>query len=164
MKTFNEVVREVGVNLEYWSEYVSRRCGLEKDDIFQELLIAIWNEYCKRSKVTKYFIQKKLQFAVYRILENYFSSNEANLSKIRIDESFDFEDVRLSFNVKKLEEDQILLELRFKLSEKNRITQMVFECLLSGMSIRKIAQKLKTTHSNVYKKKKEIKSVLEKII
>jgi len=164
MKTFNEVVREVSSNLEYWSSYVSRRCELEKEDVFQELLIAIWNEYCKRSKVTKYFIQKKLQFAVYRILENYFSSNESNLSKIRIDESFDFEDIKLSLSVKRLEESQIILELKFRLSEKSRITQMIFECLLSGMSIRKIAQKLKTTHSNVYKKKKEIKNILEKII
>jgi len=164
MKTFNEVVREVGDNLEYWSEYVSRRCELEKDDVFQELLIAIWNDYCKRNKITKYFMQKRIQFAAYRTLLNYFSSNEANLSKVRIDESFDFEDVKLSLRIKRLEESEIILELKFKLSEKSRITQMVFEYLLSGMSTRKIARELKTSHSNVYKKKKEIKSILEGII
>jgi len=164
MKTFNELVREVSDNLEYWSSYVSRRCELEKEDIFQELLIAIWNDYCKRSKVNKHFIQYGIRFAARRILVNYFNSNEANLSKVRIDESFDFKDFRASFNFERVSEDQVLLELRFKLSEKNRITQMVFECLLSGMSIRKIAQKLKTSKSSVYNKKKEIKNILEKII
>jgi len=164
MKTFNELAREVSINLEYYSDYVSKRSPLEKDDVFQELIIAIWNEYCKRSEMTKYFTQKKIQFAAYRTLKNYFSSNEANLSKVRIDENFDFEDIRISFDFEKLEEDQIVLELRFKLGERSRITQIVFEYLLSGMSIRRIAEELKISHSSVYKKKKEIKSILQKVI
>ena len=75
-------------NVLYWSSYVARRISLEKEDVFQELLVAIWEEF-NRKKVNKYYIKKRLYYAVLTILRRYFKSDEKKLNKLYID-NFDF--------------------------------------------------------------------------
>ena len=81
MKNFDELMKAVTKNVDYWAWYVSSKTSLEKEDVYQELLLIIWGEHCSRIKkgkpTTKYFMQKRLYYASIRIMEKFYHSIES---------------------------------------------------------------------------------------
>jgi len=80
-KTCLQLLEGVIKNVDYWSSYVSRKTSIEKDDAYQELLLIIWKEYCKREKagkpITRYFLQKRLMYGASRIILRFYKDIES---------------------------------------------------------------------------------------
>ncbi len=86
MKSFKELMTAVTKNVDYWAWYVSSKTSLEKEDIYQELLLIIWKEYCSRIEkgkpTTKYFMQKRLYYASIRMMRNFYHSMASITSQL----------------------------------------------------------------------------------
>jgi len=183
--SFFELIEQVRSNIEYWRGYIFRRTygKMLKDDAAQELLIVVFRDWSKRKKVTKYYIQKRLQYATIRILRDYNNNNETNLNPLYIEElrkkakgtneeEFNFEvfieedqgiiQNQIEEMIDRMNREDVLNELMYKLSMEKPIVRKVFELLyVKNNSMRQAVKELHMKKSNVFKIKK---NKLEKIV
>lgn len=173
---FFKLYDQVKKNVEYWSRniMINTNHGIDKDDAFQELIIIIFNEWSKKEKVTKYYIQRRLYYANLRILRNFYLNNETKLNPIYIEtlktqsddgEEYDYEifnEDEIEQLLDKLELDGIFEELIYKLGSEGLRAKAILEMLIAGMSLNEIARELKMKKSNVYRiKEQKIKKTLK---
>jgi len=170
--SFFELIEQVRSNIEYWSGYIFRRTHgkMAKDDASQELLIIVFQDWSKKRKVTKYYIQKRLQYATIRILRDYNNDNETNLNPLYIEdlrkrikvvdeeEEIDFEvfvDDQIERMVDQMDKEDILSELMYRISMEKPKVRKVFELLyIRNNSIGEVVKKLHIKKSNVFKIKR----------
>ena len=71
---WSKLLKSVSRNISYWSYYVCKHSTVEKEDANQELIIILWKQYCtnkeKNKKTTTYYMQKRLEYGAYRIIQN----------------------------------------------------------------------------------------------
>ena len=66
---FEQYLLKVQKDIHYWAHYVGRITGNDPEDIQQELLIMVWEVYCKKGDETKrVFIQQRLQWEAKRLI------------------------------------------------------------------------------------------------
>jgi len=83
---WEELYFQIAPNIDFWANYISTRTALEKEDCSQQLLLLIWDRYCKKERdVSKPFAQYCLKYASARIFHNYFVNNETMLNALSIE-------------------------------------------------------------------------------
>ena len=174
---FFKLYEMVKGNILYWSTsiQINTNFGVDRDDAYQELLIAVFNWWSTKKNLTKYYVQKRLYYTNIKMLKKYYVSNYARLNPIYIevmreDKSNDrydlFDETHSDVAVlNKIEMNDILEKLVYKLGGEGKRASIILKMIMQGMSIRDIAEELKMTKSNVNRIKQEkIKVTLQKII
>ena len=175
---FFKIYEMVKKNISYWANsiQINTNFGVDRDDAYQELLIAVFKMWSKKEKLTKFFVQKRLYYANIKILRKYYISNQANLNPLYIEvlqveegstchyELFDDKhDDNTVLN--KIEINNILEKSVYKLGGEGSRANIILKMIMYGMSIRDIATELGMKRSNVSKIKQEkIKKTLQLII
>jgi len=160
---------QVMPNIDFWANYVSKRTALEKEDISQQLLLRIWEVYCKKGKdVKKSYIQYCLKYATIRIFHNYFRCNEVMLSVLSIEsvgeDELEHKDVEFYLQNEYLKADIMkLIEVEYeKDSEKMKYVD-ILNSLLEGKKQAEIATMMECGTSKVkYMINSKIKPVIAK--
>ncbi len=172
---FFKLYEMVKGNILYWSTsiQINTNFGVDRDDAYQELLIAVFNWWSTKKNLTKYYVQKRLYYTNIKMLKKYYVSNHARLNPLYIEVINEDEDHYELFDeihsdvvvLNKIEMDDILEKLVYKLGGEGKRASVILKMIMQGMSIRNIAEELKMTKSNVSKIKQEkIKATLQEII
>ena len=170
---FNELMKGITKNVDYWAWKISSETSIEKEDAYQDLLIIVWKEYCSRvSKgkiTTRYFMQKRLNYAYMRILRSFYHSVASITSLFDedyrevediIDERFEKGRIKEWFN---LVSDYVLLDNE---AVEERV-KLIFSMLKQGYKNSEIAKSLGIKQNTLSllitrKIKKPLKEELEK--
>ena len=170
---FNELMKGITKNVDYWAWKVSSKTKIEKEDAYQDLLIIVWKEYCSRvskgKTITKYFMQKRLYYAYIRMVRNFYHSVASITSLFNedyrevediIDERFEKGRIKEWFN---LVSDYVLLDNE---SVEERV-KLIFSILKEGYKNSEIAKSLGIKQNTLSllitrKIKKPLKEELEK--
>lgn len=163
---WNSLTEHVSKNVSYWASYVSRKSVLEKDDVYQELLIILWKQYCsnndKGKESTVYYMQRRLEYGAYRIMKKSYS--EYNETSEYIDEVY--------YDVKEKElfysnyVNEIFEELKtLLLNDEDFKALDILVMILEGKRNKEISGELniKASTLSIYIKRK-IKSQLKNIV
>ncbi len=175
---FFQIYEMVKKNISYWANsiQINTNFGVDRDDAYQELLIAVFKMWSKKEKLTKFFVQKRLYYANIRILRKYYISNQANLNLLYIEVLQTEEDNTCQYELlddkyddnavlNKIETNNILDKLVYKLGGEGSRANKIAKLIMQSMSVRDIAGELGMKRSNVSKIKQEkIKKTLQSIM
>lgn len=167
MISFQELLGGVVRNISYWSNYVSRKTSIEKEDAYQELLLVAWEEYCRKGKqgkpITRYYMQKRLTYAAGRIIQKFYRlRNVQRLIFSYIDEEFidpSYQDDQVKEYV------SLVIEELIRISSHEPRTIKLISLLKDGYKNCEIAKKLKIGENTVSlaisrKIKKRVKEIV----
>lgn len=157
---FNQIVKKLNRNIKYYANYVSRNCGMEGDDAYQEILIRMYKASFKydptRAKENTFFI-KVIKREAFRLIKKQF---EKSKDEIRNDKSievysivtnsernyktntYSVESISFGKSLHKIVSDKIDFEnikneARKKIS---KISYEIFEMLSEGFSLTLISK------------------------
>jgi len=134
---FESVREQLANDIEYWSGYISRKSGLEKDDASQELLIIVWELYCKKKEVNKYFLQQRLKWESLKMLKNfYIKENTAYIEDLF--PIFIIPDPEAEKRAERFFEKEIFAQLVRNLKEKDSLAYKIINALLEQKSRKEI--------------------------
>jgi len=96
--TWEQLLEGVIKNIDYASSYTSRRTSLEKEDVYNDILLIVWENYCRhKEKVTIYGMQKRIIWASNRIIKNFYRlKSKANTNKVSLEDVSELETHSLS--------------------------------------------------------------------
>ncbi|HJX50134.1 MAG TPA: hypothetical protein VJ438_01595 [Candidatus Nanoarchaeia archaeon] len=76
LKEWPDLYEGILNTISYWARWVSLRCGIEKNDASQELLLLIWGEFQNRLKnndpMTLYGMQTRVNWAAHRLVRMFY--------------------------------------------------------------------------------------------
>jgi len=152
---WSELYEGVINNISYWSKWVSRRCCLEEEDVHQDLLIKLWEEFNKnkqKGKMTLYGMQKWIQWVSSRMLKNSYAKRKivANVSIEQREEMgmplcIEDESFEIKHTVK-----TIIEEVRNNLIKKQKHNPLkVFDLITEGLTNKEISVELGLSQKNI---------------
>jgi DNA-binding MarR family transcriptional regulator len=163
---WNNLIEKISKNISYWSSYVSRKTVLEKEDVYQDLTIILWKQYCKNTKeekdTTVYYMQKRLEFGAYRLISNSYKNYQETTEFIdEVYYSIKDKDIFHSKYVKEIFEElkeTLLNDKEFKALD-------ILMMILEGKRNKEISKELniKSSTLSIYIKRK-IKEQLKNIV
>lgn len=163
---WNCLIERISKNISYWASYVARKTVLEKDDVYQELTIILWKQYCKNMEkgtdTTVYYMQKRLEFGAYRIIRKSFSNNKETTEYV--DEIYYESKDKELFHSRYVNE--IFEELKKTLYNDKEFKALdILLMILEGKKNKEISQELniKSSTLSIYIKRK-IKDELKNIV
>jgi len=163
---WNCLIQRVSKNISYWSSYVSRKTSLEKEDIYQELTIILWKQYCKNKQnekeITVYYMQKRLEYGSYRIINRFYTKYNETSEYV--------EDLYYEVHEREIFKSRYVKEIFEQLSENLEKDQEfkaldILVMILEGKRNKEISQELdiKPNTLSLYIKRK-IKDNLKEIV
>jgi len=140
--SFEEILKIINPIISYYSGYVSSKTYLEKEDVNQLILIKVFKSYKKYD--SKFSVKTFFKVVIYNYSKDLIKNTNRKKNKIKtktrnIEESEMITDYRDLYS--KIEINECLKSYIDNFEGKSK---EVYECMIRGMSIKDISEKLNT--------------------